>query len=124
MHAGRGGWTWYTGSAGWMYQAAVQALLGLQRQGETFSIDPCIPSMWPEYLIEWTVRGTRYRIVVENPEHRSRGIAAAHLDGVAVDASAIPLLTDGAEHEVRVALGATVAGDEPLTSATAKSSGV
>ena len=123
MHAGRGGWTWYTGSAGWMYQAAVQALLGLRRQGATFSIDPCIPTMWPEYLIEWTIGGTRYRIVVENPEHRSRGVATAYLDGVAVDAAGIPLLSDGAEHEVRVTLGATPGGDEPLTSGTAQSSG-
>jgi cyclic beta-1,2-glucan synthetase len=112
MHAGRGGWTWYTGSAGWMYQAALQALLGLRRQGATFSIDPCIPTMWPEYLIDWTIQGTRYRIVVENPEHRSRGVGAARLDGVAVDAAAIPLLTDGAEHEVRVTLGTPVA--EPV----------
>jgi cyclic beta-1,2-glucan synthetase len=112
MHAGRGGWTWYTGSAGWMYQAALQAMLGLRRQGATFSVDPCIPTMWPEYLIEWTIQGTRYRIVVENPDHRSRGVGAARLDGVAVDAAAIPLLTDGAEHEVRVTLGAPVA--EPL----------
>jgi cyclic beta-1,2-glucan synthetase len=124
MHAGRGGWTWYTGSAGWMYQAAVEALLGLRRQGDTFSIDPCIPTIWPEYLIEWTIGGTRYRIVVENPAHRSRGITSAHLDGVPVDASAIPLLTDGAEHEVRVALGASHADDEPLTSGTATPSNV
>jgi cyclic beta-1,2-glucan synthetase len=123
MHAGRGGWTWYTGSAGWMYQAAVQALLGLRRQGDTFSIDPRIPTIWPEYVIEWTIDGTRYRIVVDNPEQRSHGIASASLDGVPVDAAAIPLLIDGAEHEVRVALGAVVAGAESLTSVTSKLAG-
>ncbi len=48
MHVGRGGWTWYTGSAGWMYQAAIEALLGLRRHGDTFSINPCIPAMWPD----------------------------------------------------------------------------
>jgi cellobiose phosphorylase len=111
MHVGRGGWTWYTGSAGWMYQAAVQALLGLQRRGDTISIDPCIPTVWPEYLIEWTIGGTRYRFVVENPQHRSRGVASAELDGATVDASAIPLLTDGGEHEVRIVLGASVRDD-------------
>ena len=76
-HVGRAGWTWYTGSAGWLYQAAVQALLGLRRQGSTFSIDPCIPSVWPEYAIEWKFAGARYRVVVLNPDHRSRGIASA-----------------------------------------------
>jgi cyclic beta-1,2-glucan synthetase len=113
MHVGRGGWTWYTGSAGWLYQAAVQALLGLRRNGDTFSIDPCIPSVWPEYALEWRVRTTRYRIVVENPEHRSQGIALAELDGRPVNAYAIPLQDDGGEHEVRVVLGERV--EEPVT---------
>jgi cyclic beta-1,2-glucan synthetase len=105
MHIGRGGWTWYTGSAGWMYQAAVQELLGIRRRGDTVSIDPCIPSVWPEYTVEWTVGGTRYRFIVLNPEHRSRGVASAALDGIEVDPSAIPLRVDGGEHEVRVMLG-------------------
>ena len=64
MHLGRGGWTWYTGSAGWMYQAAIEALLGLRRQGATFSINPCIPARWPEYSLEWRHGRTRYRITV------------------------------------------------------------
>ena len=111
MHVGRGGWTWYTGSAGWMYQAAVQALLGLRRRGDTISIDPCIPTAWPEYRFEWNVGGTRYRFVVENPEHRSRGVASAEFDGVRVDSSAIPLLRDGGEHEIRIVLGARAPDD-------------
>ena len=53
MHVGRGGWTWYTGSAGWMYQAAIEGLLGLRRHGATFSVDPCIPAMWPTFSIDW-----------------------------------------------------------------------
>jgi cyclic beta-1,2-glucan synthetase len=114
MHVGRGGWSWYTGSAGWLYQAAVQALLGLQRRGDTISIDPCIPTVWPEYMMEWTISGTRYRFVVENPNHRSRGVASAALDGVAVDAAAIPLVIDGGEHEVRVVLGTAVQAEVPM----------
>jgi cyclic beta-1,2-glucan synthetase len=122
MHVGRGGWTWYTGSAGWLYQAAVQALLGLRRQGETFSVAPCIPSVWPEYMLEWRVGRTRYRIIVENPEHRSHGVASAELDGESIDASAIPMLDDGREHEVRVVLGERVV--EPMaTSRLAEQSG-
>ena len=108
MHVGRGGWTWYTGSAGWMYQAAVQALLGLRRSGETLSISPCIPAVWPEYTLEWRVGATRYRFVVLNPDHRSQGIASAELDGARVDAGAIPLMDDGREHEVRIVLGDTL----------------
>jgi cyclic beta-1,2-glucan synthetase len=109
MHVGRGGWTWYTGSAGWMYQAAVQALLGLQRRGGTIAINPCIPTVWPEFVLEWTIGGTRYRFVVENPEHRSRGIKSAEFDGAPVDPLAIPLVSDGGEHEVRIVLGAAAA---------------
>jgi cyclic beta-1,2-glucan synthetase len=113
MHTGRGGWTWYTGSAGWMYQAAVGALLGLRRHGSTVSLNPCIPAQWPRFTLEWTVSGTRYRFDVSNPEHRSSGIASAELDGAPVDARAIPIVADGAVHEVRVVLGTRAGLDDP-----------
>jgi cyclic beta-1,2-glucan synthetase len=105
-HVGRGGWTWYTGSAGWMYQAAVQSLLGLRRNGATVSLNPCIPAVWPEYSLTWTVGRTQYHFTVSNPDHRSHGIASAQLDGVAVDPRAIPFANDGERHEVRIVLGA------------------
>ena len=108
IDVGRGGWSWYTGSAGWMYQAAVHALLGLQRRGSTISLNPCIPTVWPEYSLDWTIDGTRYHFVVENPDHRSRGIASAQLDGHPVDPTAIALVNDGNEHTVRVVLGPRV----------------
>jgi cellobiose phosphorylase len=103
-----------------MYQAAVQALLGLQRRGDTIRIEPCIPTTWPEYRIEWNIGGTQYRFVVENPEHRSRGVASAELDGAAVDGSAIPLLRDGGEHEVRIVLGTSVRADVGMTERVAQ----
>ena len=105
MHVGRGGWTWYTGSSGWMYQAAIEALLGLRRHGSTFSVSPSIPAMWTTYSLEWTIGGTRYRIVISNPEHRCRGVASATLDGAPVDSSAIPLEEDGQTHDVAIVLG-------------------
>lgn len=105
MHVGRAGWTWYTGSAGWMYQAAIEGLLGLRRQGSTFSVNPSIPAMWPEFAMEWTRGSTRYRISVANPEHRCGGVGWATLDGVPVDARAIPLVEDGQTHTVEVVLG-------------------
>jgi cyclic beta-1,2-glucan synthetase len=110
-HVGRGGWTWYTGSAGWMYQTAVGALLGLQRRGRTFAIDPCIPAMWPGYTMDWRIGRTRYHILVANPEHRCRGVRWAMLDGKTVDAQAIPLVDDGDTHEVTIELGKPVAPD-------------
>jgi len=107
MHVGRGGWTWYTGSSGRMYQAAIEALLGLRRNGSTFSVSPSIPAMWATYSLEWIIGGTRYRIVVTNPEHRCRGVASATLDGAPVDSSAIPLADDGQTHDVAIVLGKT-----------------
>jgi cyclic beta-1,2-glucan synthetase len=104
-HAGRAGWTWYTGSAGWMYRAGLESLLGLRRSGPTFALDPCIPSAWPGYGITWRFGRARYEITVTNPAGRCRGIASAHLDGAEVDATAIPLADDGAVHELRVVMG-------------------
>jgi cyclic beta-1,2-glucan synthetase len=104
-HAGRGGWSWYTGSAGWMYRAAIESILGLRQRGETFVIDPCIPSSWPDYQMTWRFLDSRYEISVSNPTRRCRGVATATLDGVAVDAAAIPLRNDGRSHEVQIVLG-------------------
>jgi cyclic beta-1,2-glucan synthetase len=104
-HVGRAGWTWYTGSAGWMYQAAIGSLLGLRRLGDTFTVDPCIPAMWPACSLDWRFGRSLYRISVENPERQHRGVGSAHLDGVRVDPRAIPLVDDGHAHEVLVELG-------------------
>ncbi len=104
-HTGRAGWTWYTGSAGWMYRAGLESILGLRRRGATFEMDPCIPASWPEYAITWRLGRTRYDISLLNPERRCRGIGSAQLDGVAVDPRAVPLIEDGAVHEVRLVLG-------------------
>jgi cyclic beta-1,2-glucan synthetase len=104
-HRGRGGWSWYTGSAGWMYRAAVESILGLRRTGATFAVDPCIPSAWPECHIVWRHLETRYEIAVENPAHRCRGVEHATLDGVPVDHRAIPLAHDGLVHRVVVVIG-------------------
>ena len=108
-HAGRAGWTWYTGSAGWLYRAGLESILGLQRRGATFALEPCIPSSWADYSISWRVGATRYQIAVSNPDRRCRGVASALLDGAAVDPRAIPLTLDGAEHQVRLVMGGRVA---------------
>ena len=68
-------------------------------------MDPCIPTTWPAYEIDWRVGGTCYRIAVSNPDRVCRGVRAARLDEVAVDAAAIPLVDDGGTHQVRIVLG-------------------
>jgi cyclic beta-1,2-glucan synthetase len=106
-HRGRGGWTWYSGSAGWMYRVGLEGVLGLTRHGASFTVNPCIPSSWPTFTIEWRVATTRYTIVVENPERRCCGVASVELDGAPAEPGAIPLTGDGAAHQVRVVLGAS-----------------
>jgi cyclic beta-1,2-glucan synthetase len=112
MHVGRGGWTWYTGSAGWMYQAALQELLGIRRNGSTWSVNPCIPAVWETYSIDWRMGDTRYHFTVSNPERRSRGVTSVELDGAPVDPLAIPRYEDGRQHEVTILLGAAPGLDQ------------
>lgn len=104
-HQGRGGWTWYTGSAGWMYRVGLEGILGLERHGASFALNPCIPSSWPTYTIEWRFGKSAYTILVENPERLCRGVVSATLDGSPADPKAIPLENDGQPHRVRVVLG-------------------
>ena len=105
LHAGRAGWTWYTGAAGWMYRAGLESILGLRRRGSFFEIDPCIPSAWNQYMISWRIGATRYEISVFNPQRRCMGIAEAMLDGTPADPRAIPIADDGRTHTLRVVLG-------------------
>ena len=106
-HVGRGGWTWYTGSAGWMQRAGVESILGFRIEGDKLRIDPCIPASWPGFEIKLRHGASRYEIVVENPQNVQRGVAAAELDGATVTARplSIPLEDDGAVHRLQIRLG-------------------
>ena len=104
-HVGRGGWTWYTGSSGWMYRLGLEAILGLRRRGDTLRIEPCIPSHWPGYQLVYRHGETTYQIKVENPEGVCEGVRRVTLDGKALAEGRIPLVRDGDRHQVRVTLG-------------------
>ena len=105
-HAGRGGWSWYTGSAAWMYRAGLESMLGLRRRADTFGVDPCVPASWPGYRIVWQVgHGTQYVITVTNPDRQCRGVSTAVLDDATVNAAEIPLVDDGQVHRVRIVMG-------------------
>ena len=106
-HVGRGGWTWYTGSAGWMYRAGLEWILGFRLRGATLLIDPCIPSDWRGYEITFMYHAARYEISIENPRGVNRGVTYLELDGdVEQEVSRhIPLTDDGVTHRVRVVLG-------------------
>jgi cyclic beta-1,2-glucan glucanotransferase len=107
-HTGRGGWTWYTGSAGWMYRVALEWLLGFRVQGTNLALDPCIPRGWPGFEISFRHGSSHYEISVENPLGVCRGVLATKLDGEILKGSnktLIPLADDGATHTVQIVLG-------------------
>ncbi|HEX5708020.1 MAG TPA: hypothetical protein VFX96_12030, partial [Pyrinomonadaceae bacterium] len=105
-HTGRGGWSWYTGSASWMYRAGLEYILGFRlHEGTRLSLEPCIPRGWREYEIEYRHGSTRYQIKVENPYGVCRGVLAVELDGVAQEGTEVNLVDDGEPHRVRVVLG-------------------
>jgi len=105
-HTGRGGWTWYTGSAGWLYRAGIESILGFTLRGDRLIIDPCIPTAWPGFTLTYQHRTARYIVAVENPEKCSRGVALLEVDGNPVDpVNGIALVDDGGVHAVRVVLG-------------------
>ncbi len=105
-HVGRGGWTWYSGSAGWLHRAGVEWLLGVRPRGAQLMINPCIPAAWPGFTVTFCYRTARYEISVENPAGVCRGVTAIELDGAPVlDRSGVPLADDGQVHIVRVIMG-------------------
>jgi len=107
-HQGRAGWTWYTGAAGWMYQAGVEWILGLRRRGKRLYISPCIPCEWPEFSVSYRFGSARYLITVKNPPRRTGGAAALQIDGREVtlqeqdlkDGPYVKLRDDGQAHHV------------------------
>jgi cyclic beta-1,2-glucan synthetase len=106
-HVGHGGWTWYTGSAGWMYRAGLESILGFVVAGNTLRLDPCIPQAWRDFEIVYRHKTARYEIQVENPAGVCRGIARLELDGQALSdgSTDVPLIDDCVTHHVRVTLG-------------------
>jgi len=106
-HIGRGGWTWYTGSAGWMYRAGIEWLLGFRVRGSFLHFDPCIPRGWPGFEITFRYRASRYEVTAENPRGVTRGISTIEVDGEPLPSAGgkVRLVDDGATHRVRIVLG-------------------
>lgn len=110
-HVGRGGWTWYTGSAAWLYRAGLESILGFQLRGDRLRIEPCIPRHWPRFELSYRYRGgqdrvTTYAIELENPDRVCHGVVAVEMDDGPLDPNAaVALLDDGKTHRLRVVLG-------------------
>ncbi len=109
-HVGRGGWTWYTGSAGWMQRAGVESILGLRVEGDILGLDPCVPKNWPGFKMTVRFRSARYEILVDNPDEVCRGIVAVAVDGAVISdwPGGLKMLDDGVTHHVSVRLGVEI----------------
>jgi cyclic beta-1,2-glucan synthetase len=106
-YVGRGGWTWYTGSAGWLQRAGVEGVLGLKLQGGTLRLDPCIPKAWGHFEATLAYKSASYAIRVENHSGVNRGVVSVTLDGLELTERpvSVPLIDDGRRHEVFALLG-------------------
>ena len=118
-HVGRGGWTWYTGAAGWMYRAALESVFGFRLHGNHLRIEPCIPRGWRKYEITYRKGTASYQIEVHNPQGVSSGVSEIELDGEPQGVSEIPLLDDGRAHHLRVVLGSS-SGEARVLSAAGR----
>jgi cyclic beta-1,2-glucan synthetase len=104
-HIGRGGWTWYTGTASWMYKAGLEYILGFSKNADHLIIDPCIPKKWTEYSITYHYLDTMYSIEVRNPLNLCKGVSTISLDGKHLEGNVIPLENDKKKHRVEVLMG-------------------
>jgi cellobiose phosphorylase len=102
---GRGGWTWYTGSAQWLHRAATHWILGIRPTMEGLEISPCIPGEWKEYSVKRTFRNAVYNISVKNPEGKNSGIKSIRVDGAPISGNILPDFSDSRAHEVEVVIG-------------------
>ena len=101
----RGGWTWYTGSAGWLYRVGIEALLGLRRESDLLYLDPIIPSRWDGFTIRYRYLDTMYQMEVRNPDHVTRNIKERRIDGKIDAGREIQLVNDGIEHKIELLMG-------------------
>ncbi len=101
-HTGRGGWTWYTGSAGWMYRLLVETLLGVNREGDRLRLEPRMPRQWPSYKIHYRYRQTVYHITITRLAADTPGANSLHVDGLEISGPTLQLQDDRQEHVVEM----------------------
>jgi cellobiose phosphorylase len=104
-HLGRGGWTWYTGSASWMYRIAIENILGLKRRANALHVSPCVPPSWTEFEVTYRYGHSELTLAFDNSGGVPTGVRSIELDGRTLDDSVIPLVDDGRRHRARVVMG-------------------
>ena len=104
-HTGRGGWSWYTGSASWMYRVWVEEVLGLKVEGDRLLMDPVIPGWWSGYHMSYRHGKALYQIQVENPDSCERGVGWIEMDGRRLVGRVIPLERGLVSHALVIRMG-------------------
>jgi cellobiose phosphorylase len=102
---GRGGWTWYTGSAQWLHRVATHWILGIRPQADGLLVSPSIPSEWHGFTVSRRFRGAWYQITVKNPDHVNKGVKSVIVDGQSLAGNVVPIFADGQTHTVEILLG-------------------
>jgi cyclic beta-1,2-glucan synthetase len=112
-HVGRGGWTWYTGSAGWLYRCGIEAILGLKKLGAVLEVDPRIPIEWSGFRVRYLFGRTQFTIEVKNAKGTANSVTSLFIDGQSwpINPAYIPLSDDGKEHFVKLELGSVIKPD-------------
>jgi cyclic beta-1,2-glucan synthetase len=104
-HVGRGGWTWYTGSAAWMYRVIVEGILGIERAGDALTVNPCVAKTWSGFEVRIRDGDGEVHVVVENPNGIEHGVERVEIDGREAPGGVIPLTGAAGTREVRVVMG-------------------
>ncbi len=102
---GRGGWTWYTGSAQWLHRVATHWILGIRPQEDGLLVEPSIPARWPGFKVTRKFRGAKYEIEVENPQRVNSGVRSVTIDGQPYKSNLLPVFADGKTHHVEIVMG-------------------
>ena len=100
--AGRGGWSWYTGSSGWFYTAGIEYILGLNIKDNKLSIKPCIPKDWKEYKIRYKNNSSVYHIIVRNPDEKNTGVRKMYCNGQEIFDKEVELKDDGEIYNIEI----------------------
>jgi cellobiose phosphorylase len=119
-HLGRGGWTWYTGSAGWMYRLILESLLGVTREGDSLLLEPRVPDSWSEYEVHYRYGKAVYHLIFQRASAGDDGSLRLHADGQALPDNRVPLMDDALEHEVRISLPAVGAASATVSSTSSR----
>ncbi len=101
---GRGGWTWYTGAAGWMYRIGLEHILGIKKQGNFLLLDPCIPKRVNEFSVRYSFGTAVYEITIKNQSHQNKGVKSIVLDGKTIGDNRFELVDDGKVHKVEASI--------------------